>query len=84
MQAISNNNKSLSNKNDVVLNKGDVVLNKDDVVLNRRKSYRAKANEFNEKKLPKKIKTKIGIKNKSLSNFQKNKKNEKRQGWWTQ
>ncbi len=76
-QAISNKNKSLSNKN-------DVVLNKDDVVLNRRKSYRAKANEFNEKKLPKKIKTKIDVKNKSLSNFQKNKKSEKRQGWWTQ
>ena len=56
----------------------------------KRKSYRAKAKDYNQSKVKKNVKkplksaTKIPIENHNMDIIKKQKKIEKRQGWWNQ
>ena len=54
--------------------------------LKKRKSYRAKAKDFSQQKVKKSAKssTKIQFENQSMDIIKKQKKVEKRQGWWSQ
>ncbi|MEC8265521.1 MAG: Rne/Rng family ribonuclease [Pseudomonadota bacterium] len=71
-------------KNEVFETDGVVEDSKNE--FEKRKSYRAKAKDFSQKKVKKSAKssTKIQFENQSMDIIKKQKKVEKRQGWWSQ
>ena len=81
---ISKNKKVLENEKTSITKKTEVVEDK------KRKSYRAKAIDYSQTKLKKnlnkktKASEKIEIVNQNIEIIEKQKKDEKRQGWWNQ
>ena len=71
-------------KNEVFETDGVVEDSKNE--FEKRKSYRAKAKDFSQQKVKKSAKssTKIQFENQSMDIIKKQKKVEKRQGWWSQ